>query len=154
MFKSNSKAIIALALIAGGLSATCGILAVKSIFTSKSAINFLIGLENFSNRMNPSPISLEGKVVNEEGTLVQGRRFFYSQPYVLTVETTEGVYKINVFGRPMDNFPFYERNYTSVAELAKSINLGDNIRFRIHPRAYSRDTIENIPSELIQVIKK
>ena len=103
----------------------------------------------------------EGKVTKESGTVVNiiessGALFgnksvkFGNQNYVLTVETDQGKYVINVgedYRKPL-------------AALAEAIEVGDRIKFKtsywdVRDRYYfSKDRIGNVPSNEIELLGK
>ncbi|MBS3074618.1 hypothetical protein J4447_04175 [Candidatus Pacearchaeota archaeon] len=103
----------------------------------------------------------EGKVTKESGTVVNivessGALFgnesvkFGNPNYVLTVETDQGKYTINVEGR-------YSK---PLAALAEAIEVGDRIKFKTNhwggkDRDYfSRDRIGSVPSDEIELLGK
>ena len=109
------------------------------------------------------PKYLEGKVTEESGTLVNPVELsstidkdhikFGGPSYILTIETSEGEYIINVWGGM-----FYKKN---LADLAKAIEVGDKVRFKTNYMSFngikpyfSRDRIGSVPSDKIEIIEK
>lgn len=103
----------------------------------------------------------EGKVTRESGTVVNivessGALFgnesvkFGNPNYVLTVETDQGKYVINVS----------ERYSKPLAALAEAIEVGDRIKFKTNywrgrERGYfSKDRIGSVPSDQIELLRK
>ncbi len=109
------------------------------------------------------PKYLEGKVIKESGTIVNivessGALFgnesvkFGNPNYILTVETSEGKYIIDVG----------ERYSKPLAALAEAIEVGDKIKFKTNYALalggelsyFSRDRIGSVPSNEIELIEK
>jgi len=104
----------------------------------------------------------EGKVIKESGTVVNivessGALFgnesvkFGNPNYVLTVETDDGKYVINV----------RENHRKPLAALAEAIEVGDKIRFKtnyfdrgIDKDYFSKDRIGTVPSNEIELLGK
>ncbi len=110
---------------------------------------------------SPHPQYQEGKVTKESGTVVNiikssGALFgnesvrFGNLNYVLTVETDQGKYVINV-----------EENYHKpLAALAEAIEVGDRIKFKTNYwngadiDYFSKDRIGSVPSDEINLLGK
>ncbi|MBI2564740.1 hypothetical protein HYV79_01995 [Candidatus Woesearchaeota archaeon] len=102
------------------------------------------------------PQYLEGRVTKESGTVVNivesSRALFGNesvkfgkQTYVLTVETSQGRYIINV----------REGGSKPLVALAEAIEVGDKVRFRTDTdflRRFSKDRIGNVISNDIELI--
>lgn len=122
---------------------------LKKVFGTGTLMLALCGCE---------PEFQEGKVLKESGTILNiiessGALFgneslkFGDPTYILTVETAQGNYTINV--REVRRKP--------IAALSEAIKVGDRIKFQTKFRAayyFSSDRIGSVPSSEIELLGK